>query len=59
MLTVKRLLAIVVAMIATCDVALADFSLPAVPKKFHGAWVCADSGTTTISAIGSGIRYIK
>jgi hypothetical protein len=42
----KRLFLISAALLALTSAANADYTLPAVPKKFQGAWICAIGPTT-------------
>jgi hypothetical protein len=49
MLNLKKLLYACVAINVLGNIAMADYKLPAVPKKFQGAWVCS-GGPLTIGA---------
>ena len=49
MLNMKNLMYACMAIIALGNSAMAGFTLPAVPKKFQGAWVCV-VGPLTIGA---------
>jgi hypothetical protein len=45
----KKLMYACMAITALGNIAIADYTLPAVPKKFQGVWVCID-GPLTIGA---------
>ena len=47
MLNMKKLMYPCMAIIALGNIAMADYTLPAVPKKFQGAWICAGGGAPT------------
>jgi hypothetical protein len=44
MLNMKKLMYACMAIIALGNIAMADYTLPAVPKKFQGAWICVTAG---------------
>jgi hypothetical protein len=54
----KKLMYACMAIIALGNIAMAEYTLPAVPKKFQGAWICAEGGapmtigTNTVSFVG-------
>ena len=47
MRNIKKLMYACMAIIALGNVAMADYTLLAVPKKFQGAWICAECGDPT------------
>ena len=53
MLNMKRLIYACMAVTALGNIAIADYTLAAVPKKFQGVWVCIGGplaiGATTVS----------
>jgi hypothetical protein len=50
MLNMKKFMCVCMAITTLGNIAMADYTLPAVPKKFQAAWICAEGGApTTIS----------